>query len=156
WVRQLRQTVRTGGHVRGDENWAGGVRAARLDAELPVPPRRARLPRQLFHAGQGRRLAGEFLQEAVQRPGVALAFNQDVAGLVLDVAAQPQARGEAEHEGPEADPLDDALDFDRPAFHGRRPCTADKKLPTGAGMSHALLPGPGRRPAPTTSPLGLP
>src|SRR5262249_15676463 len=89
-----------------------------LNAELSLPANGSRLPGQPLHPSQGRRLASEFLQEAVQGRGIALDFNQDVARLVLDTAAQTKACRQPGHEGPKSDSLHDALNLDRAAFHG--------------------------------------
>src|SRR5262249_54955669 len=116
-VRQLCQTVGTDSHVWRDEDRTGRVRVARLNPKLPFPANCSRLPGQSLHPSQGRRPSREFLQEAVQGRSIALDFDEDVPRLILDTAAEAQARGQAKHEGPKSDPLNDALNLDRPAFH---------------------------------------
>jgi hypothetical protein len=73
----------------------------------------------MVNVGQGGRLAGQRLQEAVQRRGVPLDLDPDGPGLVAHEAAKAQPLGKAVHKRPETDPLNDPADGDGTTFpHG--------------------------------------
>jgi hypothetical protein len=93
-----------------------------LDGKVALPAQVALLPRQVLDLCQGRGLAGEFGQEAVQRRRLSLDLDEHASGLVPDEAAKLQTRGQDVHEWPESNPPDDALNQNRSPFHDGLRC----------------------------------
>src|SRR5208282_3965039 len=96
---------------------APAVAVARLDEELTIAARGLPLPGQVLDLGQGRRVVGEFLQEAIEGTGLSLDFDPDAARAILDESAELEPGRQAVDKRPEADPLNDPLNSNGAALH---------------------------------------
>jgi hypothetical protein len=92
-----------------------------LDAKLPVASNVLRIPGQVIDVGQRRGIRLQFRQKPVERPRGPFDFDQDIAGAVLDEAAQFKSRCQAVDERAKANALDDSLYCYRTAFHDEPP-----------------------------------
>ena len=119
-VEQLGEAIVAGGHVGRDEDGAGRVASL---ASMRNCVRRAApvAPRKAVRSGPAAAARSASRSGTVQRGRIALDLDQDVPVWLLHEAAKVEARGQVVHEGPKADPLDDAADHDRSAFHDGAP-----------------------------------
>ena len=104
-VEQLAQAVVARGRVGRDERGRRAVSLALDDREARGARGRDVGGRDPLDRGERRRLAGEPLEERVDRRRLALGLQQHAALVVEHPAREPQLAGEAVHERPEPDAL---------------------------------------------------
>jgi hypothetical protein len=120
-IEQFGEALLAGRDIGCDKNSISRTVLAGFDAKLVFPSSRLPFPGQAVDPCEWRRPGGKFAEERVQGMNVPLHFDQDTSGLVLDEAAEPQARSKPVHKGSKADALDDSADDYRPAFHDDAP-----------------------------------
>jgi hypothetical protein len=111
-VEQLGEAVTAGGRVRRDQCVSFPAGVAGRDREARLLGRRERPHRDVFDHCQRWRLLDQSVAERVDIGGPALDLDVDAFHIVADESGEVQPRRQREHEGPEADALDDALDPD--------------------------------------------
>ena len=102
---ELAEAVVAHRHVGRDERAAGGRGVALDDVEVALPHRDDRFRLDGVDAGERRSLDDESPLERGDPGRVALHLDEHAVGVVADVPAEMQSRGQAVHERPEADPL---------------------------------------------------
>ncbi len=117
-VGHLGQAVVAHGDVGRDEGPCGALGGALDDAEAALVGGRALHCVDGEDLRQGRSLGDQPRPKALDGGGGPLHLHEHPFGVVSHVAGEPELRGEAVHEGPEPDPLDDA-DHPDPAAHRR-------------------------------------
>src|SRR5215203_291465 len=100
---------------------------ALLDAELPIPQRRERLPENRLDHGEGRGLL-QRAHEAFELLRRALDLDADPFGVVAHEPGQPVSSRQGVDERTEAHPLNDATHGDLPPLPTRRPHRASGPL----------------------------
>ena len=115
-VEQLAQAVLARGDVGRHQDLARAVRRAVQDRELALSEGAQADVHELLDHRQRRRLAHQHVDEARDRPAVALDLDHRAARVVGDVAREAQARREGVSEGAEPDALHQPVDVDAPAL----------------------------------------